>query len=165
MQMTHFFLQGRHIFKHLPYIDLFKKVVFMRRKDFFKKLLMGGTGMILAQVPVKSVEPVTMQKIGLATIFIAGFPHYDGPEAESLLEAGMPLQLNRQPHNKYDKYAIELLSGEAKLGYVPRADNKTIAKLMDKGIVVQAEIKELYPGDHFVDKVKVEIWYERPVES
>ncbi len=34
---------------------------------------------------------------------------------------------------------------------------------MDKGILVQAKIKELYPEDHFMDAVKVEIWYERPV--
>ncbi len=137
----------------------------MRRKEFFKKLLMGGTGMILAQVPAKPAEPVPMQKIWLATVFAAGYPHYDGPEAESLLEAGMELQLNREPHNRYDKYAIEILCGEAKLGYVPRTNNKTIAKLMDKGILVQAAIKELDPEDHFMNAMKVEIWYERPVSQ
>ena len=118
----------------------------MRRKDFFKSLLMGGTGIFLIHGPAKATTPVDMQKIWLATVFIAGFSHYDGPEAESLLESGMPLQLNRQPHNRYDRYAIEILSGEAKLGYIPRAENKTIAKLMDKGIMVQAEIKGATPG-------------------
>ncbi len=108
----------------------------MRRKDFFKSLLMGGTGIFLAHSPSKAVTPVAMQKIGLATVFVAGFSHYDGPETESLLEAGMPLQLNRQPHNRYDRYTIEVLSGEAKLGYIPRAENKIIAKLMDKGVLV-----------------------------
>ncbi len=61
---------------------------------------MGGTGMILAQGPVKSAGPVPMQKIGLTTVFIAGLPHYEGPEAESLLEVGMELHLNREPHNR-----------------------------------------------------------------
>jgi len=137
----------------------------MRRKDFFKRLLLGGTGIILHKVPIEADQPVVMQKIWLATIFVAGFNYYDGPEAESLLEVGMPLQLNRQPHNQYDKDAIEILTGEAKLGYIPRTENKTIARLMDQGIQVQAEIKELYPEENFVDKVKVEVWYERPVIS
>jgi hypothetical protein len=106
-----------------------------------------------------------MQKIWLATVFIAGFSHYEGPEAESLLEEGMPLQLNRQPHNRYDRYAIEILSGEEKLGYVPRAENKTIAILMDKGIMVQAEIKELHPEAGFFDNVKVEVWDEQPIDA
>jgi hypothetical protein len=29
--------------------------------------------------------------------------------------------------------------GEAKLGYIPRSENKTIARLMDEGIMVQAQ--------------------------
>jgi len=136
----------------------------MQRKDFFKSLLMGGTGIFL-HGPLKAAPSVAMQKIWLATIFIAGFNHYDGPEAESLLQAGMPLQLNRQPHNQYDKNAIEILSGEAKLGYIPRLNNKTIARLMDEGIMVQAEIKEIIPDSGFFDNVKVEVWYERPVNS
>jgi hypothetical protein len=35
---------------------------------------------------------------------------------------------------------------------------------MDEGITVQAEIKELFPDAGF-DKVKIEIWYERPFNS
>jgi hypothetical protein len=54
----------------------------------------------------------------------------------------------RGPHNRYDKHASEVFSGEAKLGYIPCRADKTIARLMDKGIIVQAEIKELFPdGD------------------
>jgi len=125
---------------------------------------MGGTGIFLVNSPLKATSSVAMQKIWLATIFIAGFNHYDGPEAESLLEAGMPLQLNRQPHNRYDRNAIEILSGEAKLGYIPRYKNKTIARLMDEGIMVQAEIKEILPDSGFFENVKVEVWYDRPFQ-
>jgi hypothetical protein len=135
----------------------------MKRKDFFKNILLGVTGLILAKGAVKADTPVATQKIWLATLFIAGFSHYDGPDAESLLQAGMPLTLNREPHNRYDKHAIEVLSGEAKLGYIPRRKNKTIARLMDEGITVKAEIKELFPDAGFFDNVKVDVWYDRPV--
>jgi hypothetical protein len=36
---------------------------------------------------------------------------------------------------------------------------------MDKGIMVQAEIKELHPEAGFFDNVKVEVWYERPIDA
>lgn len=32
-------------------------------------------------------------------------------------------------------------------------------------ILVQAAIKELDPEDHFMNALKVEIWYERPVRD
>jgi hypothetical protein len=136
----------------------------MKRKDFFRNLLMGGTGIFLINNSGKAKPASGTQKIWLSTLFITGFEYYDGPGTENLLMVGMPLQLNRQPHNRYDKNAIEVLSGEAKLGYIPRVDNKIIAYLMDEGIPVQAEIKELFPHSSF-DKVKVEVWYERPVNS
>jgi hypothetical protein len=76
-----------------------------------------------------------------------------------------PQKQHRQPHNRYDRNSIEILSGEAKLGYVPRSENRTIAERMDKGIRVQAEIKELNPKAGSFDKVKVDVWYERPIVS
>jgi len=70
----------------------------------------------------------------------------------------MPLQLNREPHNQYDKNAVEIWTGDAKLGYVPRSDNKPIAKLMDEGMVVQALILELNDST-FPESVKIELFY------
>jgi len=135
----------------------------MQRKDFFKNILLGGTGIFLVQNRAKATAGTSAQKVWLATTYITGFDYYDGPEAEPLLQARMPLQLNRQPHNRYDRNAIEVLSGEAKLGYISRVENKTIAGLMDEGITVKAEIKEMFPNAGF-DKVKIEIWYERPFD-
>ena len=122
--------------------------------------MLGTTGMVLTK---STTDPkiANKQKISLGTLFISGFHYYDGPEAEDLLEAGMQLQLNRQPHNRYDNNAVEVFTGEAKLGYVPRTENKIIAELMDKGIEVKAEIKELNPSANPYGNVKIEVWYER----
>lgn len=97
--------------------------------------------------------------------FITGFQHYDGPEAEPLLETGMPLQLNREPHNRFDKNAIEVWSGDAKLGYVPRSDNKTMARLMDKGTEIQAVVLELDPSAFPFGSVKMEVFYLKKIEE
>ncbi len=85
----------------------------MNRKDFLKNILLGSAGaMVTAPLPA-TAEP-SRQIIRLAVTFIAGFQHYDGPEVLSLLETGMPLQLNREPHNPHDKNAVEIWSGDAK---------------------------------------------------
>lgn len=135
----------------------------MKRKDFLKNILLGSTGALVTSPLTSGSEPA-MQKIRLAVTFIAGFQHYDGPEAESILETGMPLQLNREPHNQYDKYAVEIWTGDAKLGYVSRPDNKTVSKLMDEGKEVQAIVLELEPSA-FPDSVKIEVFYLKNIEE
>ena len=79
-------------------------------------------------------------------------------EVLSLLETGMPLQLNREPHNPQDKNAVEIWSGDAKLGYIPRSENKAVAHLMDKGVGVEALVLELDPSA-FPNSVKTEVFY------
>ena len=135
----------------------------MKRKDFLKNILLGSTGALVSAPLAAQPEPA-QQKIRLAVTFIAGFQHYDGPDAESLLETGMPLQLNREPHNSYDKNAVEVWTGDAKLGYVPRSVNKTITKLMDEGVGVEALILELDPSA-FPDSVKIEVFYLKNIEA
>jgi hypothetical protein len=132
----------------------------MNRKDFFRRLLLGSAGTFLLKNTAIAATPAR-QRIMLATDFIAGFKHYDGSEIENLLETGMTLQLNREPHNRYDINAVEIYSGDAKLGYLPRNMNTSIALLMDQGIEVQAEIKELNRDAFPYGSVKVEVWYER----
>lgn len=135
----------------------------MTRKDFLRNILLGSAGtLVTAPLPAGS-EPAK-QKIRLAVTFIAGFQHYDGPDAESLLETGMPLQLNREPHNQYDKNAVEVWTGDAKLGYVPRNENKSISSLMDKGVGVEAIVLELDPSA-FPNSVKLELFYFQSIEQ
>lgn len=43
------------------------------------------------------------------------------------------LELKREPDNEYDKFAILVLFEKHKLGYIPKAKNQTIARLMDAG--------------------------------
>ncbi len=136
----------------------------MKRKDFLKNILLGSSG-VLVTSPLNTTAEPAKQKIRLSVNFIAGFQHYDGPDAESLLEIGMPLQLNREPHNQYDKDAVEVWTGDAKLGYVPRSDNKTVAKLMDDGKEVQAFVLELDPSAFPNGSVKIELYYLKNIEE
>lgn len=136
----------------------------MKRKDFLKNILLGSTG-VLITTPLNTTAKAEKQKIRLSVNFIAGFQHYDGPDAESLLEIGMVLHLNREPHNQYDKNAVEIWTGDAKLGYIPRSDNKTVAKLMDDGKEVQALVLDLDPSAFPNGSVKIEVYYLKNIEE
>lgn len=135
----------------------------MKRKEFLKTILLGTTGVMVTAPLVVESYPAKL-KIRLLVTFITGFQNYDGPEAEPLLETGMPLQLNREPHNRYDKNAIEVWSGDAKLGYVPRSDNKTIAWMMDKGTEIHAVVLQLEPSAFPFGSVKIEVYYLKIIE-
>jgi hypothetical protein len=60
---------------------------------------------------------------------------------------------------------VEIWTGDAKLGYVPRSDNKAVAKLMDQGSEVQALVLELDPSAFPNGSVKIEIYYLKKIEE
>ena len=82
------------------------------------KLVSGGT------ISFKAFEE---DILALASV-IAGTSHQNLSEIEDSI-----LKLKREPDNEYDKFAICILFEEHKLGYIPKAKNQTIARLMDAG--------------------------------
>ena len=90
----------------------------MRRRDVIQALcgLLGvGT---LATRRVRAAAP---REILLARLHVAGTAYYDAEAAADRLRPGQRLALRRQPENRYDALAIEVLGPEGhKLGYVPR---------------------------------------------
>lgn len=134
----------------------------MNRMEFFEKVILGGSAFLLLNKTLEATQP-RKQKILMGHMFITAFQYYDGPEVADLLETGLSLILNREPHNRWDKNAVEVYAGEAKLGYIPRSENSNIAWLMDQGIEVKAAITELNPDAFPYGSVKMEVWYERNI--
>ena len=103
----------------------------MRRRDVIQALcgLLGvGT---LATRRVRAAAP---REILLARLHVGGTAYYDAEAAADRLRPGQRLALRRQPENRYDALAIEVLGPEGhKLGYVPRRRNEMPARLMDAG--------------------------------
>ena len=50
------------------------------------------------------------------------------------------LYLKREPENKYDSFAVLVLFNDQKLGYLPKAKNQTISRLMDAGKQFYAKV-------------------------
>ena len=72
---------------------------------------------------------------------VAGLAYYQLETVQTQLVAGLPLLLQREPGNEYDDLAIEVLTQDrTKLGYVPKNRNPVLARLMDAGKCLIAEV-------------------------
>ena len=86
------------------------------------------------------------QDIMLARMHVAGTDYYGAKNAAESFSAGDRFVLRREPENRHDKFAIEVLTQDGgKLGYIPRDRNEIPARLMDAGkhLFVQLETFKL----------------------
>ncbi len=74
------------------------------------------------------------REIMLIECHVAGTTHQDVKPIEPQLLPGLILPLQREPQNPHDRLAIVILTESGhRLGYVPRAKNEALARLMDAG--------------------------------
>jgi hypothetical protein len=126
----------------------------MKRIDFLKQLIAGSALLFLP----KPETAKRVSEIKLSSPYIAGFQYYQGPE--TFLSVNDMLSLKREPHNPHDCYAVEVFRNDVKLGYLPREENKVIARMMDQGMTIKAKIEKIKPDEHPYRRVKVYIFYE-----
>lgn len=94
---------------------------------------------------------------------LAGFRHYEGREAWPGLQVGDRLELLREPDNPYDANAVRVRWRGRMLGYVPRRDNATVARLMDHGAALEARIAAL--REHRNRTVRLEFEVVAPLQT
>lgn len=92
-------------------------------------------------------------------VHIAGFAHYEGLTVWDKLKPGTELQFYPEPDNNYDKYAIELYLGDEKLGYIPRAENREMAKITNmQWDIFQVLIANKSEEEHPNNMVKIAVY-------
>ena len=113
----------------------------MRRRDVIRALgCLFGVG-ALATRRVRAAAP---REILLARMHVAGTAYYDAEAVADRLRPGQRLALRRQPGNRYDALASEVLGPEGhKLGYVPRQRNEMPARLIDAGKHLSARAESI----------------------
>lgn len=111
----------------------------VKREEFFSRLLFGGASLFVFR-PAQAKTVNVKSEIRLNSPYIAGFQYYKGCDIEDQLKENDILELKREPVNSHDRYAVEVFRSGEKLGYLPREENKVIARMMDQGIEVKARI-------------------------
>lgn len=99
-----------------------------------------------------------IQEIFLLECHIAGTSYVKIDEIEPDLISGDFLVFKREPDNEHDPLAIMILDRKGrKLGYIPRAKNEVLARLMDAGKLVFGKIEGLERIDKWL-KITIRVY-------
>ncbi|RTL53103.1 MAG: HIRAN protein [Rhodocyclaceae bacterium] len=89
---------------------------------------------------------------------LAGFQYYAGKVRWEEMKVGDALTLVREPDNRHDPRAIRVEWRGEKLGYLPRAENRSVAEELDRGGRVEARIAALREDPNPWKRVLIEVF-------
>ena len=126
-------------------------------------LLLGCLSPAMSAPPALAGE--VRSRINLGALPVAGFQYYAGRAQWEGLKVGDPLRFVREPDNPHDPQAVRIEWQGEKLGYVPRADQGEIARLMDKGATVSGRIVNLHKGRSHWQRILFEALLDNPPQN
>ena len=101
-----------------------------------------------------------IKEIFLMECHVAGTTYVDLTDIEPKLVADAPLVFKREPGNPHDSLAIQIYAEHGdRIGYVPKAKNEVLARLMDAGKLIFGKLVskgwEGYDGKWLKLQIKV----------
>lgn len=128
----------------------------MIRRNFLKLFtLFGANATLSAKNSIDSIKEIELTSIELNECYIAGLQYYAGKNIDASRISF--LSLKREPDNKFDRNAIEVYDKQVKIGYIPRIENKIIAKMMDQNIRIVAKVTK-FNADETYHRIKVKLY-------
>ncbi|MES9991233.1 MAG: HIRAN domain-containing protein [Candidatus Thiodiazotropha sp.] len=97
------------------------------------------------------------RKVILQESALAGFQYHRAGAVWPFLRVGEPLRLKREPSNPHDRYAIAVWFKNEHLGYIPRHENRTLARLLDQGERLETTIVRLLEEDNPWRKIRFRV--------
>ena len=97
-------------------------------------------GLLLGVSASATAETV---KILVQSSPLAGSQFYDVAEVWPQIRLGDRLTLIREPENRHDRKAVRVEWQGRQLGYVPRAENRAVARALDDGEKLEARVSRL----------------------
>lgn len=91
---------------------------------------------------------------------LAGFRYHEAPRWFGDLRNGDVLTLRREPDNPHDANAVRVEWQGHMLGYVPRAQNATLAWAMDRGDPVSGRISRVREHRNPRQRVEFEVFVD-----
>ncbi len=103
------------------------------------------------------LTPKTQATLLIQSSPLAGSQFHELPDIIDRIRVGDALTLRRQPDNPHDPNAIQVLWQGHMLGYVPRRENKTVARAMDRDEPLVARVVSLRPDESPWRRLRFEI--------
>lgn len=100
-----------------------------------------------------------IHEIFLIDCRIAGTTHVEGiDDKTSNIDKGTLLMFQREKDNQYDSLAIQILNDKKeRIGYVPKAKNEILARLMDAGKLIFGRVEEKEKVDDWI-KISIKVF-------
>lgn len=97
-------------------------------------------------------------KVLVQSSTLAGSQYYALSEVSPQIRRGDRLTLVREPENRHDQRAIRVEWNGRPLGYLPRAENRAVAKALDEGERLEARVSRLREDPNPWRRVEVEVF-------
>ena len=90
--------------------------------------------------PLSNAESI---KILVQSSPLAGSQYYAVAKIWNDIKLGDRLMLTREPDNRHDRNAVRIDWNGQQLGYIPRAENRAVARALDAGEKLEARVSML----------------------
>ena len=89
---------------------------------------------------------------------LAGSQYYALAQVWEQIRPGDRLTLTREPDNRHDRNAVRVDWNGQQLGYVPRAENRAVARALDAGETLEARVAKLRDDPNPWRRVEFEVY-------
>lgn len=114
-----------------------------------------GLLLIIVLAPFASAESI---RILVQSSPLAGSQYYAMAEVWHLIRPGDRLTLEREPGNRHDRNAVRVDWNGQRIGYVPRAENRAVARALDAGEMLEARVARLRDDPNPWRRVEIEVY-------
>jgi hypothetical protein len=91
---------------------------------------------------------------------LAGSQYYRLDQLQENIRVGDALELVREPDNRHDKNAVSVRWRGQALGYLPRKENRAVAKALDDGESVRAAVEKLTADADPWKRLRISVFIE-----
>ena len=124
---------------------------------------MTGLRALVVAVLLVAAAPVAIAADGSVQIMVqtslaAGLSHHEARSVWEHLRVGERLELVRETGNPHDPNAVRLDWRGHALGYIPRTENESVARQLDRGNALEARITAIGMYRNHRRRLEVEIY-------
>ncbi len=137
----------------------------MKRRKFLTQIpaLLGGgwiaahTAQATAVTAPPSAPAASNVRIELLQSYLSANEYDEGCWIWPMMPVGAALRVVRDPHSRFDPRTVRLFWRGRRVGQLTRADNSTIAHLMDGGHRIEARVDEINPARPWAP-INITLW-------
>ncbi len=115
-------------------------------------------GLLFAGLLIASLACAESIKILVQSSPLAGSQYYSAAKMWNNIKPGDRLTLTREPDNRHDRNAVRVDWNGHQLGYVPRAENRAVARALDAGEKLEAHVSVLRDDPDPWKRVEFEVY-------